>query len=85
MSAQPKALIVANWLESDYDCDDLDDMHEDAANELRRLHAANANLVEALEFVEGLYSHDSSVGSNSLSLYEACCIARGTLANNKLL
>jgi hypothetical protein len=48
MSTQPTALILADWLEDQYD---PTHNQEDAAAELRRLHALNGELLAALKEV----------------------------------
>jgi hypothetical protein len=46
MSKQPTALRLADQLEA---TDYYEDLHEEAADELRRLHALNGELLEALK------------------------------------
>jgi hypothetical protein len=56
MSEQPTALRLADWLEDQYD---PTHNQEDAAAELRRLHALNGELLEALKS-SAEYLHDKS-------------------------
>ena len=48
-----------------------------------RLKAANAELAAALECIEGMYDREASVGSNSLAMYEASCMARAALTKHQ--
>ena len=45
MNEQPDALQIAGWIEASL----TDVWHQDAADELRRLHAANVELVQELK------------------------------------
>jgi hypothetical protein len=64
MTTQPEALRLADALEASWDGLQMDEVDRQAAAELRRLHAVNADLLQALknatEAIEhwGLYATD---------------------------
>jgi hypothetical protein len=75
MSKQPEeALRLADAL----DRDRFDEPHG-AAAELRRLHAVNGGLLEALKSIESMYDYKASIGELTSRLYEACCISRAAI------
>jgi hypothetical protein len=55
MTEQPEALRLADWLEDQYD---PTHNQEEAAAELRRLHALNAELLEALRRIATVNAMD---------------------------
>ena len=51
--AQPEAIRLANWIDSNFDPDDMAEFgFDEIATELRRLHAENEQLRDHLQFVE---------------------------------
>ena len=82
MSKQPEALRLADALENDLDQYDglslpksSQSIADKAAAELRRIHAVNGELLEALESIAGMYDYEASACDLASRLYEARCIA----------
>ena len=51
MTTQPKPLRIADALKASWGALEMDDVDREAEAELRRLHAVNQELLEALKFV----------------------------------
>ena len=63
MNEQPKALRIAEWFEGGYGgCE------YEAAAELRRLHALNQELLEALQGLLGMPDYDGTAETSRLRL-----------------
>lgn len=45
-----------------------------------RLMAAAPDLLEVLQAIEAMHSHDQSIGDAAMALYEASCMARAAIA-----
>jgi hypothetical protein len=76
VSAKPEALRLADWL--DADACDLQTPRL-AAAELRRLHAVNAELLEALDTLTAVVGL-TPVAGNKVALQEAFDLARAAIA-----
>ena len=79
MSKQPEALRLAYWLERDgSDCQ----LHLDAADELRRLHAVNQEMLKALKIADafcGSLTSDVCCDSVHIPIRDAIKKAEGTV------
>ena len=71
MNTQPEALRLADLIRSRYG----NDINDEAATELRRLHALNAELLEALELI-------TQVGDRAATEIARAVIAKATGETN---
>ena len=63
MTTQPEALRLADALEASWDGLQMDEVDRQAAAELRRLHTANAKLLEALKEMLEVWEEDPAYGA----------------------
>lgn len=71
MNEQPDALQIAGWIEASL----TNVWHQDAADELRRLHAANVELMEAIEELTHSLDRDELLHDDQRSAFDKACAA----------